>query len=257
MGVRELFDLTGKVALVTGGSRGLGLQMAEALGEMGARLAITARKANELADAKIHLEKLGIEVLAVPCDLSCFERVPGLVDHVLAHYGRIDILLNNAAASWGAPAEDTPDEAWLKVINLNVNGMFCLTRKVGKRCFIPQRSGKIVVTASIAGLRGNPPGIATLAYNTSKGADINFVRTLAAEWGKYNINVNAICPGFFPSRMSAVLMERFGDRIVDATPLGRVGGPEDLKGLVVLLASEAGRHITGQAIEVDGGSGCY
>lgn len=257
MSVRELFDLTGKVALVTGGSRGLGLQMAEALGEMGARLAITARKANELADAKIHLEKLGIEVLAVPCDLSCFEQVPGLVDQVLAHYGRIDILLNNAAASWGAPAEDTPDEAWLKVINLNVNGMFCLTREVGKRCFIPQQSGKIVVTASIAGLRGNPPGIATLAYNTSKGADINFVRTLAAEWGKYNINVNAICPGFFPSRMSAVLMERFGDRIVDATPLGRVGGPEDLKGLIVLLASEAGRHITGQAIEVDGGSGCY
>lgn len=257
MSVRELFDLTGKVALVTGGSRGLGLQMAEALGEMGARLAITARKANELADAQIHLEKLGIEVLAVPCDLSCFEQVPGLVDQVLAHYGRIDILLNNAAASWGAPAEDTPDQAWLKVINLNVNGMFCLTREVGKRCFIPQQSGKIVVTASIAGLRGNPPGIATLAYNTSKGADINFVRTLAAEWGKYNINVNAICPGFFPSRMSAVLMERFGDRIVDATPLGRVGGPEDLKGLVVLLASEAGRHITGQAIEVDGGSGCY
>lgn len=257
MGVRQLFDLTGKVALVTGGSRGLGLQMAEALGEMGARLAITARKAHELAEAKIHLEQLGIEVLAVPCDLSCFEQVPGLVDQVLAHYGRIDILLNNAAASWGAPAEDTPDEAWLKVINLNVNGMFCLTREVGKRCFIPQQSGKIIVTASIAGLRGNPPGIATLAYNTSKGADVNFVRTLAAEWGKYNINVNAICPGFFPSRMSAVLMERFGDRIIDATPLGRVGGPEDLKGLVVLLASEAGRHITGQAIEVDGGSGCY
>lgn len=257
MGVRQLFDLTGKVALVTGGSRGLGLQMAEALGEMGARLAITARKAHELAEAKIHLEQLGIEVLTVPCDLSCFEQVPGLVDQVLAHYGRIDILLNNAAASWGAPAEDTPDEAWLKVINLNVNGMFCLTREVGKRCFIPQQSGKIIVTASIAGLRGNPPGIATLAYNTSKGADVNFVRTLAAEWGKYNINVNAICPGFFPSRMSAVLMERFGDRIIDATPLGRVGGPEDLKGLVVLLASEAGRHITGQAIEVDGGSGCY
>lgn len=257
MGVRQLFDLTGKVALVTGGSRGLGLQMAEALGEMGARLAITARKAHELAEAKIHLEQLGIEVLAVPRDLSCFEQVPGLVDQVLAHYGRIDILLNNAAASWGAPAEDTPDEAWLKVINLNVNGMFCLTREVGKRCFIPQQTGKIIVTASIAGLRGNPPGIATLAYNTSKGADVNFVRTLAAEWGKYNINVNAICPGFFPSRMSAVLMERFGDRIIDATPLGRVGGPEDLKGLVVLLASEAGRHITGQAIEVDGGSGCY
>ncbi|MDP2793312.1 MAG: SDR family NAD(P)-dependent oxidoreductase, partial [Sulfurisoma sp.] len=186
MSVKQLFDLTGKVAIITGGSRGLGLQMAEALGEMGAKLAITARKADELAEAKTHLEKQGIEVLAVASDLSKFDQIPSLVDKVLEHYGRIDILLNNAGATWGAPAEDYPADAWMKVINLNVNGMFFLTQEVGKRAFIPQRSGKVIVTASIAGLRGNPPEMGTIAYNASKGADVNFVRALAAEWGKYN-----------------------------------------------------------------------
>ena len=257
MSVKQLFDLTGKVALITGGSRGLGLQMAEALGEMGARLAITARKADELAEAKSHLEAQGIEVLTVVNDLSKFDQIPGLVDTVLKHYGKLDILVNNAGATWGAPAEDYPPEAWMKVINLNVNGMFFLTQAVGKRCFIPQKSGRVIVTASIAGLRGNPPDMQTIAYNTSKGADVNFVRTLAAEWGKHNINVNAICPGFFPSKMASGIMEKLGDRIIDGTALRRVGGPEDLKGLIVLLASEAGRHITGQAIAVDGGSSCF
>jgi gluconate 5-dehydrogenase len=254
MSVKQLFDLTGKVALITGGSRGLGLQMAEALGEMGAKLAITARKADELAEAKAHLEKMGIEVLAVPADLSKFDQIPGLVTKVLEHFGRIDILLNNAGATWGAKAEDYPFDAWMKVINLNVNGMFFLTQEVGKRCFIPQKSGKVIVTASIAGLRGNPPEMGTIAYNASKGADVNFVRALASEWGKYNINVNAICPGFFPSRMASGLIDMLGDKIIAGTPLGRIGGEEDLKGLVVLLASEAGRHISGQAIAVDGGS---
>jgi gluconate 5-dehydrogenase len=257
MSVKKLFDLTGKVAIITGGSRGLGLQMAEALGEMGAKLAITARKADELAEAKAHLEKLGVEVLTVTNDLSKFDQIPGLVSKVLDHYGKIDILVNNAGATWGAPAEDYPFEAWMKVINLNVNGMFFLTQEVGKRAFIPQKSGKVIVTASIAGLRGNPPDMQTIAYNTSKGADVNFVRTLAAEWGKYNINVNAICPGFFPSKMASGIMEKLGDRIIASTALGRVGGDEDLKGTVVLLASEAGRHITGHALPVDGGSSCW
>ena len=179
MGVKQLLDLTGKVALITGGSRGLGLQMAEVLGEMGAKLVITARKADELAEAKTHLEAQGVEVLTVVNDLSKFDQIPGLVDTVLKHYGKIDILVNNAGATWGAPAEDYPPEAWMKVINLNVNGMFFLTQAVGKRCFIPQKSGRVIVTASIAGLRGNPPDMQTIAYNTSKGADVNFVRTLA------------------------------------------------------------------------------
>ena len=257
MSVKQLLDLTGKVALITGGSRGLGLQMAEALGEMGAKLAITARKADELAEAKAHLEKLGIEAITVASDLSKFDQIPGLVDAVLKHYGKLDILVSNAGATWGSPAENYPDDAWMKVINLNVNGMFFLTQAVGKRCFIPQKSGRVIVTASIAGLRGNPPDMQTIAYNTSKGADVNFVRTLAAEWGKHNINVNAICPGFFPSKMASGIMEKLGDRIIDGTALRRVGGPEDLKGLIVLLASEAGRHITGQAIAVDGGSSSF
>ncbi|MCF8198150.1 MAG: SDR family oxidoreductase [Sulfuritalea sp.] len=254
MSVKQLFDLTGKVAIITGGSRGLGLQMAEALGEMGAKLVITARKADELAEAKAHLEKQGVEVLTITNDLSKFDQIPALVSAVLDQYGKIDILVNNAGATWGAPAEDFPDAAWMKVINLNVNGMFFLTREVGKRAFIPQKSGKVIVTASIAGLRGNPPDMQTIAYNTSKGADVNFVRALAAEWGKYNINVNAICPGFFPSKMASGIMEKLGDRIISGTALGRVGGDEDLKGTVVLLASDAGRHITGHALPVDGGS---
>ena len=254
MGVKQLFDLTGKVALITGGSRGLGLQMAEALGEMGAKLALTARKADELAEAKSHLEKLGIEAIAVASDLSKFDQIPGLVDAVVKHYGKLDILVSNAGATWGSPAENYPDDAWMKVINLNLNGMFFLTREVGKRCFIPQKSGKIIVTASIAGLRGNPPEMGTIAYNASKGADVNFVRALASEWGRHNINVNAICPGFFPSKMANGLIDTLGEKIIAGTPLGRIGGPEDLKGLVVLLASEAGRHISGQAIAVDGGS---
>jgi gluconate 5-dehydrogenase len=193
----------------------------------------------------------------VVSDLSQFEQIPGLVTKVLDHYGRIDILVNNAGATWAAAAEDYPDEAWMKVINLNVNGMFFLTREVGRRAFIPQKSGKIIVTASIAGLRGNPPNMATIAYNTSKGADVNFVRALAAEWGKYNINVNAICPGFFPSKMASGLLEKLGDQIIADTALGRVGGDQDLKGAVVFLASEASRHVTGHALVVDGGSGTF
>ena len=254
MGVKQLFDLTGKVALITGGSRGLGLQMAEGLAEMGAKLAITARKADELASARAHLEKQGAEVLTVSADLAKYEQIPGIVDQVLARYGRIDILVNNAGATWGAHAEDYPDDAWMKVINLHVNAMFFITREVGKRCFIPQKSGKVIVTASIAGLRGNPPEMGTIAYNASKGADVNFVRALASEWGRHNINVNAICPGFFPSKMANGLIGMLGDKIIAGTPLGRIGGEEDLTGLVVLLASEAGRHISGQAIAVDGGS---
>ena len=254
MSVKQLFDLTGKVALVTGGSRGLGLQMAEALGEMGAKVAITARKADELKEAEAHLKQLGIEVLTVTNDLSKFDRIPGMVDAVLAKYSTIDILVNNAGATWGAPAEDYPAEAWNKVMNLNINAMFFLSQEVGRRCMIPQKSGKIINIASVAGLAGGPPDMTTIAYNTSKGAAVNFTRALASEWGKYNINVNAICPGFFPSRMSAGLLEKIEKMVIATTPLHRLGGEEDLKGTAVFLASEASRHITGQYVAVDGGA---
>jgi gluconate 5-dehydrogenase len=253
MSVKQLFQLDGKVALITGGSRGLGLQMAEALGEMGCRLAITARKADELAAAKAHLQGLGCEVLTVVFDLQQSDRVAALVDEVVAGAGDIDILVNNAGATWGAPAEDYPDEAWHKVINLNVNAPFFLAREVGRRCMIPRRRGKIINIASIAGLGGGAGGMQTIAYNTSKAAAINFTRALACEWGRYNINVNALCPGFFPSKMSAGLLEKMNDQIIAHTPLRRLGGEDDLKGAAVFLASEASRHVTGQALVIDGG----
>ena len=256
MNVKELFDLTGKVALVTGGSRGLGLQMAEALGEAGARLAITARKQAELDEAASHLGGRGFEVLTVASDLAKPESIPGTVDAVLARFGTVDILVNNAGTTWGAPAEEHSFEAWRKVLSLNLDAVFLLTQEVGRRAMIPKRSGKIVNISSEAGLAGNPPqlGMNTIAYNTSKAALLNFTRALASEWGRHGINVNALCPGFFPSKMSRGLLGRIEGEIVRSTPLGRLGGDEDLKGAVVYFASEASRHVTGQWLAVDGGA---
>jgi NAD(P)-dependent dehydrogenase (short-subunit alcohol dehydrogenase family) len=255
MSVKKLFDLSGKVALVTGGSRGLGLQMAEALGEMGATVAITARKQAELDEARAGLKAQGVEVLTIAGDLAKLESIPGMVDRALEKFGAIDILVNNAGTNWGAPAEDYPADGWHKVMNLNINALFFLTQDVGRRCLIPRRSGKIVNIASVAGLRGNElPEMRTIAYNTSKAAVINLTRALAAEWGHYNINVNAICPGFFPSKMTRGVLDKIEPAIIKRTPLHRIGGDEDLKGAIVFLASEASRHITGHALVVDGGA---
>lgn len=254
MSVMDLFRLNGQVALVTGGSRGLGLQIAEALGEMGCKVAISARKAEELQAAREHLVKRGIQALTCVCDLQKFDRIAGLVDDVVKGLGDIDVLVNNAGATWGAAAEDYPDEAWHKVMNLNVNAPFFLSREVGRRCMIPRRQGKIINIASIAGLKASADSdIRTIAYNTSKAALIHFTRTLAAEWGRFDINVNAICPGFFPTKMSAGLLDKISDAVIAQTPLGRLGGEEDLKGAVVFLASRASRHITGQFLAIDGG----
>jgi gluconate 5-dehydrogenase len=178
-----------------------------------------------------------------------------MVATVLDRWGQIDILVNNAGCSWGAPAEDYPDDGWNKVMRLNIDAQFFLCREVGKRSMLPRKSGKIINIASIAGLYGNPPewGLQTIAYNASKGALVNLTRALAAEWGRYNINVNAICPGFFPSKMSKVTLDRIGTSVVALTPLGRLGGDEDLKGAIAYLASDASRHVTGQALAVDGG----
>ena len=255
MSVKKLLDLTGRIALVTGGSRGLGLQIAEGLGEMGAKLALTARKADELDEAREHLAGQGIEALALPCDLSQPEQIAPMLAKLLERSGRVDLLVNNAGATWGAPAEEHPLEAWQKVVNLNLTGTFLVTQAVGKRSMIPNRYGRIVNVASIAGLRGNPVGmLKTLAYNTTKGGLVNFTRALAAEWGEHGITVNAIAPGFFPSKMSKGVLERIGEKIVAHSPLHRLGGDEDLKGVVALLASDASRHITGQIIAVDGGA---
>ncbi len=254
MSVKTLFDLTGKAALVTGGSRGLGLQMAEALGEMGARVALAARKQAELDEAAKHLRGMGIQVATVVADLSLHEAIPAVVDQVVQALGTIDILVNNAGTTWGAPAEDHPWEAWRKVMGLNIDAMFLVSQAVGKKCMIPRRSGKIVNVASVAGLSGNPSGMQTIAYNSSKGAAVNFTRALAAEWGRHGINVNAICPGFFPTKMAKGILSQIGDAVVARTPLRRLGGEEDLKGAVVFLASEASRHVTGQVLAVDGGA---
>jgi gluconate 5-dehydrogenase len=254
MSVKKLLDLTGKVAIVTGGSRGLGLQIAAALGEMGARLAITARKSDELEEARAQLARQSIEALPIPCDLSQPQAIEPMVDAALARYGQIDILVNNAGATWGAAAEDHPLDAWQKLVNLNLTATFLVSQSVGRRSMIPRRYGRVINMASIAGLRGNLPSkLRTIAYNTTKGGLVNFTRALAGEWGQYGITVNAIAPGFFPSKMSKGVLERIADDVIAATPLGRLGDEEDLKGLAALLASDAARHITGQVIAVDGG----
>jgi NAD(P)-dependent dehydrogenase (short-subunit alcohol dehydrogenase family) len=255
MNVRQLFDLAGRSALVTGGSRGLGLQIAEALGEMGARIAISARKQDELDAAVVHLKRAGIEATAYVCDIGKREAIGPFADAVLKQFGRVDILVNNAGATWGAPAEDHPLEAWDKLVNVNLTGVFLLTQRIGKRSMIPAKWGRVVNVASIAGLMGQDPRIVrTIAYNATKGGLVNFTRALAAEWGQHGITVNAICPGFFPSKMTKATLGTTGELIRDWTPTKRLGNDEDLKGLAVLLASEASRHITGQAIAVDGGA---
>ena len=253
--IQQLFDLRGKTALITGGSRGLGLQLARALGEAGATLMLSSRKEHDLEQAAAELKADGIDARWVAADCAKDSEIKRLADETLAQFGHLDILVNNAGASWGAPAEDHPVDAWDKVMNLNVRGYFLLSQRIAKQSMIARRSGRIINVASILGLNGNPPDMNTIAYNTSKGAVINFTRTLGAEWGKYNITVNAICPGFFPSKMTAGLLASMGeDRLAASAPLQRLGDDEDLKGLCVLFASDAGKHITGQWLAVDGGA---
>ncbi len=253
--IKELFDLTGKTALITGGSRGLGLQLAEALGEQGAKLVISSRKQQELDEAIAHLKQRGIDALAIASDLGKEETPQALAAASLKHLGHVDILINNAGATWGAPAEDHPLEAWDKVMNLNIRSIFQLSQVIGKQSMIPRHYGRIVNIASIAGLGGNgASSMQTIAYNTSKAAVINFTRTLAGEWGQYGITVNAIAPGFFPSKMTKGLLEKLGaEEMAQRAPLRRLGDDEDLKGAVLLFSSNAGKHITGQTLAVDGG----
>ena len=252
---RKLFDLDGRTALITGGSRGLGLQMAEALGDFGARLMLSARKADELEAARTHLQARGIKVDILAADAGQEQGIHALADAAMGTLGQVDILINNAGASWGAAAEDYPIEAWDKVFNLNMRSVFLLTQAIGKRSMLPRKYGRIINIASVAGLAGNPPGsMKTIAYNSSKAAVINFTRALASEWGIHGITVNALAPGFFPTRMSKGLISAIGEQAMAAqAPLNRLGDDEDLKGATLLFASAAGKHITGQVLAVDGG----
>ncbi len=229
--------------------------MAGALGEMGARVIISARKADELDAAVASLKQdRGVNAVRVVGDLSRAENVSPFVDAVAAAAGApIDILVNNAGATWGSPAEEHPLEGWNKVMALNLTGVFLLTQQVGMRWMIPRLQGRIVNIASVAGIKASQH-LKAIAYHTSKGGLVQFTRALAAEWGPYGISVNAICPGFIPSKMSAGVLDQLKPRVIDATPMKQLGEPADLEGLVVLLASSAARHITGQVIAVDGGA---
>lgn len=254
MSLKQALDLSGRKAIVTGGSRGLGLQIAEALGEMGAEVLLTARNQDELDAAVVHLRNMGVEAHAVSADLGKPEAVHAFVDAALAKLGHCDVLVNNAGAAWGAPTVEYPLDAWQKLVNLNLTGVFLLTQEIGKRSMIPRKYGRILIVASVAGLRGNPLGTYhTIAYNTTKGGLVNFTRALAGEWGEYGITVNALAPGFFPSKMARATLAAFEKEVKACTPLKRLGDDEDLKGAAVLFCSEAGKHITGQILAIDGG----
>jgi NAD(P)-dependent dehydrogenase (short-subunit alcohol dehydrogenase family) len=252
--IKRAFDLTGKTALVTGGSRGLGLQIAEALGEQGARIVLSSRKAADLKQAQEHLAGLGIKSDWIAADNAKDDDIKRLANEAIAKLGKVDILVNNAGATWGAASEDHPIEAWDKVMNLNIRSLFLLSQRIGKLSMIPNKYGRIINLASIAGLRGGVGDMQMIAYHSSKGAVVNFTRALAGDWGCHGITVNALAPGFFPSKMTNGTLEAVGaDKLAAGAPLRRIGDQDDLKGAATLFASDAGKHITGQILAVDGG----
>jgi gluconate 5-dehydrogenase len=252
MNVKQLFDLTGRVAIITGGSIGLGRQMAEGLGEMGANLVLCARKKERCQQAAEDLRKLGVETLPLACDVKNPADIHQVVDATMAQFGRVDILINNAGTSWGAPVEEMRLEQWNKVIETNLTGTFLFSQAVGK-IMIGQRRGKIINIASVAGLRGASQEFQAIGYHASKGGVIIFTKDLACKWGIHNVQVNSIAPGWFPTNMSQVLIERNKDIFLKTIPLRRFGNENDLKGAAVFLASAASDFVTGHVLVVDGG----
>jgi NAD(P)-dependent dehydrogenase (short-subunit alcohol dehydrogenase family) len=254
MHVSELFSLKGKVAIVTGGGRGLGEQIAIGFAEAGANVVVCSRRVDACEEVSGKLKEIGVESLALKCDITNPEDVKNVVEQTVEKFGRIDILVNNSGASWGAPAEEMPLEAWQKVLNVNVTGTFLMSQAAGK-VMLEQGAGKIINIASVAGLKGsNPKVMDAIGYNASKGAVITFTKDLAAKWGPRGIYVNAIAPGFFPTKMSKGLLEKGGQAILEGTPLRKFGSDTDLKGVAVFLAASASDYITGDIVVVDGGT---
>ncbi|HYL63867.1 MAG TPA: SDR family oxidoreductase [Candidatus Methylomirabilis sp.] len=252
MNTKELFDLSGRVAIITGGSIGLGRQMAEGLAEMGANVVLCARKKERCEAAAEELKKLGVRTLALACDVKSPEDVKKVVEETISAFGKIDILVNNAGTSWGAPVEEMKLEHWNKVMDTNLTGTFLFSQAAGKY-MVPRRRGKIINIASVAGLKGAPPEFQAIGYHASKGGVISFTKDLACKWGIHNIQVNAIAPGWFPTNMSRVVMERNKETFLKNIPLRRFGGEHDLKGAAVFLASDASDYVTGHVLVVDGG----
>ena len=257
MNPSELFDLSGKVAIVTGGGSGIGRQMATGLAEAGADVALCARKPERCEEVARELGQLGIRAFGIRCDVRDPAEVQAVVDRTRAELGRIDVLVNNAGTSWGAPAEDHPLEAWQKVIDVNLTGVFLFAQTVG-RVMIEQQGGKIVNIASVAAFGGAPPELMNaVAYNASKAGVVGFTRDLATKWAEHGVNVNAIAPGWFPSDMNKALLDAQPDAYLEHIPLKRFGGPDDLKGAVVFLSSRASDFVTGQVVVVDGGQSAW
>jgi NAD(P)-dependent dehydrogenase (short-subunit alcohol dehydrogenase family) len=253
---KQLFDLTGRVAIVSGGSMGLGRQMAEGLAEMGANLVLCARKQERCEEAADELRSLGVQILALACDVQNKEAIQAVVDATLANFGRIDILVNNAGVSWGAPVETMTLEQWDRVLRTNLTGTFLFCQAAGK-AMIEQRSGKIINIASVAGLGGSSAEVHAIGYHASKGGVIAFTRDLACKWAPHNICVNAIAPGWFPTHMSERVIELHEESFLTKIPLNRFGGDHDLKGAAVFLASEASAYVTGHVLVVDGGQSAW
>jgi len=251
--IQELMSLKNRVSVITGGGAGLGLQMATGLAEAGSNIVICSRKVEKCEAAAQELKKLGVQVLAMACDASKEDQIEKLKDAVMEKFGRVDVLVNNAGRAWFAPPEDTPLEKWQYVMDLNITGTFLCSQIFGRE-MIKQQRGKIINIASVSGLRGKNPKVHNaLSYNTSKGAVVNMTRDLAVKWAPHNICVNAIAPGFFLASRNQGRFEERKEQILDEIPLHRPGGPDDLKGPAVFLASDASNFVTGAILSVDGG----
>jgi len=253
MNVFDLFDLKGKVAIITGGGTGLGKQIAEAFADAGCNLVLCSRKVENCEETAKELQQKEVKVKAMACDVTKEADIDAVVAQTIQEFGKIDILVNNSGATWGASVEEMPVEAWEKVMNVNVKGTFLMSQKVGKQ-MIEQKSGKIINISSVAGIKAEPPEVLNaIGYSTSKAAVIHFTKDLARKWAEHGIYVNSIAPGFFPTKMTKSVLEQRGDRIAHHVPLKRVGDENMLKGAALYLASSASDFVTGHTIVVDGG----